>query len=107
MAQTPKRPLHQARLCQPRIEIVAEHVLVEQLGQVEPPGLDHLAHVVERPDGKRLFVGYEAERRGERVATEIVLMSAREGFDQDLIWTGHNRNIGLEAKPVRDLVREP
>ena len=43
----------------------------------------------------------------ERVANEIVLMSAREGFDQDLIWTGHNRNIGLEAKPVRDLVREP
>ena len=58
--------LHQARLGEPGVEIVAEHVLVEQLGEVEAPVPHHLAHVVERPDGQRIFVGDEAERRRRR-----------------------------------------
>ena len=56
--------LHQARLGKPGVEIVAEHVLVEQSREVEPSGPHHLAHIGEAPDAERIFIGDETERLG-------------------------------------------
>src|SRR5262245_53399369 len=32
--------------------------------EVKPPGLDHVAHIIERPNGKCIFIGDETKRRG-------------------------------------------
>jgi hypothetical protein len=62
----PEGALHQARLGKPGVEVVAEHVLVEESAEVEPSVPHHLAHVVEPPDGERIFIGDETERGGAR-----------------------------------------
>ena len=59
--------LHQARLGEPGIEIVAEHVLVEQPARgraARPRTISPMS--LSAPDGERIFVGDEAERRGAR-----------------------------------------
>ncbi len=55
-AQALKAPLHHRALEQPGFEVVAQHVLGEQLGQVEP------VHRLQRPDGQRVVVADEAQR---------------------------------------------
>src|SRR6478752_2900988 len=120
--------LHQARLGKPSIEIVAEHVLVEQSREVEPSALHHLAHIGEPPHAERIFIGDETERLGmgaleparqqhaealmgepslEWIADEIMPLPARKGLDQDLVGARHDRHLALNAQPVRDLIRKP
>ena len=51
-----ERALHQRGFLQPGLEIVAEHVLVEQRGHV------CAGRVCERPHGHRIIIGDETER---------------------------------------------
>src|SRR5262245_24005363 len=121
----PEGALHQARLSEPGVEIVAEHVLIEQPAKVEPPIPNHRAEIAEPPDGERVFVGDKAERRRprpfqppreqhaealmrepalERVADEVVAAPAWKRLDQDLFGSGNKREFGLDAEPIGDLV---
>jgi hypothetical protein len=104
MAQTRKERFNQTRLGKPGVEIIAEHVFVEQSGEVEPPVPHHLAHVGKSPYAERIFIGDEASgparaRSTRRVSSiprlwckpplewitnEIMPFPAREGLDQDL-----------------------
>jgi hypothetical protein len=106
----PERALHQARLREPGVEIVAEHVLVEELRKVETCVPHHRAKIAEPPDGERVLVGDKAERRRarpfepprqehaealmrepalERIAHEIMAAPARKCLDQDLFRSGN------------------
>ena len=66
MAQSRKARFIRLDFGEPGIEVVAQHVLVEEFVEVEAAGLHHLGHVVERPDRQRIVVGDEAQRRGAR-----------------------------------------
>ena len=88
---------------EPGLEIVAQHVLVEQFGEREIAARDAQRQIAEAPHGQRIFVGDEAERPHaraleparqqhaerlvreppfERIADEIIFGGAREGLDQ-------------------------
>src|SRR4029077_12771977 len=111
-----KRTLHQARFGKPRVEVVSEHVGIEQSSELEPPVPDHVAHVVQGPDSESIFVGDEAERASagtlqaprqqhaealmgepplERIADEITSIAARESLDQDFVRTGDDPDKSL------------
>ncbi len=100
-----ERSLHQVRFRKPGVEIVAQHVLIEKLPQIETAASYRRAHVVEPPYRKGALVCDEAKGRSagalktarqqhaetlmseaslERIADEIVPLSARKGLDQHL-----------------------
>ena len=116
---------HQLALVQPVLEVVAEHVLVEQLRQRQPAGADQPAEVAKTPNGERIVGGDEAERAGagalqpagqqhaeslvrqppfERVAHHVVEGAARKGLDQHRVGGRQHRDIVLQPQPVAHLI---
>ena len=119
--------LHQCRFRQPRLEIVTQHVRIEQRVEIELSLPDHERHVAERPDGQRIFVGDKAERPGagalqpprqehaeglmrqpplEGITDEVMLVGARKSFHHQFARAGNARQIGLQRQPVAHLVRQ-
>ena len=43
----------------------------------------------------------------ERVADEIMPLTAGKGLDQDLVGAGHDRQLGLQPEPIRHVVWQP
>ena len=64
------------------------------MGALEPPRQQHAEALMGEPPL-------------ERIADEIMPLPAREGLDQDLVGAGHDRDLALNAQPVRDLIRKP
>ena len=60
--------LHQRRFGEPGLQIVAQHVLVEQRGERQLAARDVQGDIAEAPDGERIFIGDEAERLQARRA---------------------------------------
>ena len=119
--------LHQRRFGEPSFEVVAQHVLIEQVGEREFAARDAQRHVAEAPDRQRVFIGDKAERPQprsfepprqqhaerlmrqpafERIADEIVLVGARKRFDQELAGAGHLRTPFLDFEPFAHLRRQ-
>ena len=107
---------HQRGFSEPRFEIVAEHVGIEQRGEIEPIVPDHVRDIAEPPHRQRIFVGDEAERPRpralqparqqhperlmckaalERVADEIEFVGAGERFHHQLAHARHMRDMRL------------
>ena len=120
--------LHQVRFRQPGVEVVAEHVLGEQIVEVELAGGDERREVADAPQRHAVVVGDEAERPGadaieaarqqhaerlvrqpplERVGDEVVAVAARERLDQHLVAPGNDRALALQLEPVGDGRRQP
>ncbi len=57
-----KRALQHEAFGKPGLQIIAQHVLVEQVTQREMVAVDHLSHIVQRPDGECIIIGDETER---------------------------------------------
>ena len=57
-----ERALHQRRFGEPGFQVVAQHVLVEQLRERQIAALDAQSEIAEAPNGQRIFVGDKAER---------------------------------------------
>ena len=115
-------------LGEPRIEIVAQHVLGEELSQVEPSAGNERRHIAQPPYGHRVVVGDEAQglRAGavepprqqhaerlvseapfERVGHEIVMPPPREGLDQHLVARRDHRAALLQFEPFGNGRRQP
>ena len=126
-AQLRKVRFIRADFGQPRFEIVAQHVGIEQRVEIEPALPDHGRHVAESPDRQRIFIGDKAERphpgalhaprqqHAERlvrqpslegIADEVMLVAARKGFHQQLAHRRHAGKILLQRQPVVHLVRQ-
>ena len=57
-----ERALQEEAFVQPGLEIVAEHVLVEQVAQASAGRPEGCAQILQPPDGQRIIGGDEAER---------------------------------------------
>ncbi len=123
-----ERALHQVRLRQPRVEVVAEHILGEQLVEIELAGGDERRDVAKPPQRHAVVVGDEAKGSGadaveaarqqhaerlvgkpplERIGDEVVAAAAGERFDQHLVAAGNDRALLLQLEPIGDGRRQP
>ena len=110
---------HQRGLVEPGLEVVAQHVLVEQLVERQPAGADQRREIAEAPDGDGVVRGDEAERAGagalepagqqhaerlvrepalEGVADHEVLRAARKGFDEEAVARRQDRLLAAAAR---------
>jgi len=116
----PERALHEVRLGEPGVEIVAQHVLGEELGEIEALFRDHLRQVAQPPQSHAVVVGDEAqglraravetprEQHAERlvreaplegITDEVLLRATRKGLDKQLAGLGYHRARFLHAQP--------
>ncbi len=122
-----ERALHQRGFREPGLEIVTEHVLVEQKFEREVAARDVRRDVADAPDRERVFVGDEPHRLHaralepprqqhaerlmrqaafERIADEIIFAAAWKSLDQEFAGAGHLRAPILDFQPLADLRRQ-
>ena len=119
--------LQQVGIGQPRLQIVAQHVLIEQGFQRWLAGLKQRAHIAQPPHGERIIGSDEAERPRprpfqtpgqehaeclvcqpafKRKGDEIEAVIARKGFNEQLVLARQPRFDLLNGQPVAHLGRQ-